>query len=136
VKRKDSNEEINKNLNEIVCRFGLEDDENLGLLNKVSQVMESHMSISKKNISHLYEDKKGNSENNVSFFKGGQLTPLGGGSKNDAFILKDLSKIELDRSGTGNLISTERAGVFGEPELEILKGKFDIFCNFKNETLM
>ena len=84
--------------------------------------MESHLNISKKNISHLYEDKKGASENNASFFKGGQITPLGGGSKNDTFFLKDLSKIELDRSGTGGLISTERVGAFGEKDLEILKG--------------
>jgi hypothetical protein len=54
MKRKDSHEEINKNLNETLCRFGLEDDENLGLLNKVSQVMESHINISKKNNSHLF----------------------------------------------------------------------------------
>jgi hypothetical protein len=41
--------------------------------------------------------------------------------------LKDLSNIELDRSVTGNLISTERTGVLGELELEILNDKFDIF---------
>lgn len=120
--RRDSNEEINKNLDEMVAKFGLEDDENIGLLNKVSQVMGSHINVSKKNVSALLEDKKGASDNNASFFKGGCSTPLNGTSRNEVLFLKDLSKIELDRSGTGNLMSTERAGVFGEKDLAILKG--------------
>lgn len=120
VSRKDSNEEINKNLDEMVTMFGLEDDENIGLLKKVSQVMSSNMNVSKKNVSQMGEDRKGVSENNASFFKGGCLTPLGGNSRSEGLFLKDLSKIELVKSGTDNLISTERG--LPEKELEILKG--------------
>lgn len=106
----------------MVAMFGLEDDENIGLLNKVSQVMGSHLNVSKKNISQTLEERKPIPENNASFFKGGCSTPLGGASRNDVLFLKDLSKIELDRSGTGNLMSTDRAGVFGDKEPRVLKG--------------
>lgn len=114
----------------MVTMFGLEDDENLGLLNKVSQVMSSNINISKKNISNLYENKK-ELENNASFFKGGCATPLGGGSRNEGFFLKDLSKIELNKSATDNLISTERAGIFGQNELAILQGITFVYSNFR-----
>jgi hypothetical protein len=107
----------------MVTMFGLEDDENLGLLNKVSQVMSSNIDVSRKNVSHLQEEKRNLPENNVSFFKGGCLTPVNGNSKSDVLLLKDISKIELVKSGTDNLISTERAPAFGDNDLEILKGK-------------
>lgn len=107
----------------MVTMFGLEDDENIGLLNKVSQVMNSNINLSKKNISNIYEEKKGFPDNNASFFKGGCITPLAGGSRNESFLLKDLSKIELNKSGNDNLISTERAGLFGQNELAILQGE-------------
>lgn len=86
--------------------------------------MGSHLNVSKKNISQNLEDRKQPPDNNASFFKGGCSTPLGGASRNDVLFLKDLSKIELDRSGTGGIISTERAAVFGDQESRILKGEW------------
>jgi len=108
----------------MVTMFGLEDDENIGLLNKVSQVMSSNIDLSRKNVSQAGDDRKHSGlDNNASFFKGGCLTPVRGNSKSDCLLLKDISKIELVRSGTDNLISTERGQGFAERELEILKGR-------------
>lgn len=111
----------------MVTMFGLEDDENIGLLNKVSQVMRSNIDVSRKNVSQIDDEKRNLPENNASFFKGGCMTPVNGNSKSDVLLLKDISKIEFVKSGTDNLISTERAPPFGENDLEILKGILNIY---------
>lgn len=105
--------------------FGLEDDENLDLINKVSQVIGSSISISKKNVNHANDDKRIYIENNASFFKGGAgaITPGGNVSKTEVTFLKDLSQIELKRSGTDNIILTDRNEFLLNKDLITLKGE-------------
>ena len=110
----------------MASRFGLENDDNLNLIKKVSQVMSTNvLNPPSLNTSKIRDKLNETQENNVSFFnaKTPNLLNL---SKNETFFLKDLSKIEINPNESQALISTDRNEFLKQNDLMTLTGI--IFC--------
>ena len=116
-------DEIDKGLDQMVSQFGLEDDDNINMIRKVSQVMSSQkLERPLLNTSKIIGNKSEIKDNDSSFFKS-KNPNVNNVSRNEGLFLKDLSKIELGLEDSGMLISTDRNGFLKTNGLMVLRGK-------------
>jgi 5-methylcytosine-specific restriction endonuclease McrBC regulatory subunit McrC len=89
--------------------FGIEDDENFGLLNKVSSILQPNYKTSKNAIPSQLNVGSQTIKNENSFIKENKNKfRLDLNTINDAAFPNNLSKIEITNHGNDNLLSTER----------------------------
>lgn len=118
VTKADSRDEINKNLDKMADIFGLSDDENLGLINKISEAIGGKAVV--KPVDWIPEQAK----ELPADFSGcePEPSPRNRSTKDSPFPL-NLSCIETRKSPHENLVSTERGRIVVEKKLQVLKGK-------------
>lgn len=114
----DSNEEINQNLDKMANIFGLSDDENIGLINKISEA------IGNKNTPKTMNWVNEHAQMVTSEQSQRELGNNFCDQRSKDFIFPiNLSGIEMNNSMNENLISTERGRIVVEKKLHVLKGE-------------
>jgi hypothetical protein len=95
--------------------FGIDDDENFGLINKMNKVLTNNKKNDFNNQSKLLlNDSLSMKEVNRSNF----LSK----AENDSIFPVNLSNIEMNKSSNENILSTDRGRIMLDKKLHVLKG--------------
>ena len=96
--------------------FGIDEEENFGLINKMTQVLTN--TKKKDLIGYSHPDILGKTEVN--------RMNLMNKNENDTFMPLNLSNIEINKSSNENFLSTERGRTVFEKKLQVLKGIYNL----------
>ena len=103
--------------------FGIENDDNFGLINKVSKIFNKGGKSTNRTLSSQFEGEQSILKDEVSIMKKSGKFKLDLKMFNDAAFPNNLSKIEITNVGNDNILSTERYSTISEKKRQLLVGK-------------